>query len=104
MTDGVGSGDIWFYSGLIDRWGEVVIPNGTGFQGKFAMWVGTDELPTVSVVRTTGDRLEGTVSMGPTADGLPGPLPSTVLFPSSGCWQITATLGADIAQITVHVP
>ncbi len=103
LLDGVGSGDIWFFAGE-GRWGDVVIPAAAGFQGKFPMWVGQDELPSVSVVSAGGDMPEGTVEMNETTDGLPGPLPSTVRFPSQGCWTVTATLGEDTAQITVHIP
>ncbi len=81
-----------------------MIPEGPGFQGKFPMWVGKDDLPTVSVVSAAGDLPEGTVGMNETADGLPGPLPSTVRFPSRGCWTVTATLGEDTAEITVYIP
>lgn len=103
MTDGVGSGDIWFFAPAVERWRDVVIPAGTGFHGKLPIWVGTDELPAVSVVRMTGDPLEGTMTLSPTSDGLPGPLPAGAVFPSPGCWQVTATSGADTAQITVAV-
>lgn len=103
MTDGVGSGDIWFFAPAVERWGDVVIPMEAGFQGKLPMWVGTDDLPAVSVARMTGDPLEGTMTLSPTSDGLPGPLPAGAFFPSPGCWQITATSGADTAQITVGV-
>lgn len=105
LDSGVGTGDIWFYAGLVDRWGDLVLHDpGGGFRGKFAMWVGTDQLPTVSVVRAGGEPLKGSVSLDPTAEGIPGPLPSTVLFPSPGCWQVTATVGADSAQILVKLP
>ncbi|MDQ3716977.1 MAG: hypothetical protein M3381_13355 [Actinomycetota bacterium] len=104
LTDGVGTGNLWFYAGLIDRWGEGVIPNGAGFQGKLPMWVGTDDLPVVFVLRIAGDPLTGTMSLNPTSDGLPGPLPAGAYFPAPGCWQITAFLGTDAAQITVHIP
>ncbi|MGI8627182.1 MAG: hypothetical protein ACR2J5_11530 [Geodermatophilaceae bacterium] len=103
MTQGVGVGDLWFFAGTSGRWGDVVIHNGTAFQGKFPMWVGIDELPAVAVVRTTGDPLEGAMSLSPTSEGLPGPLPAGAVFPTPGCWQITATLGTDTAQITVDV-
>ena len=103
LSEGVGSGDIWFFS-WDGRWGDRVIPEGPGFQGKFPMWVGQDDLPTVSVVSAAGDLPEGTVEMNETTDGLPGPLPSTVRFPSRGCWTVTATLGEDTAEITVYIP
>ena len=103
MTQGVGEGGIWFFAPVSGRWGDVVIHDGTDIRGKFPMWVGTDELPEVSVVRTTGDPLDGSVSMNPTSDGLPGPLPANVHFPSPGCWQVIAALGSESATITVHV-
>ncbi len=103
LSEGVGSGDIWFYAGD-GRWGDRVIRKGPGFQGKFPMWVGQNGLPTVSVVSAAGDLPEGTVGMNETTDGLPGPLPAGVRFPSRGCWTVTATLGEDTAEITVYIP
>lgn len=97
-------GDIWFFAGQMERWGDAVIPEASGFRGKFPMWVGGNELPIVAVVHTDGDPAEGIVSLDPTAEGLPGPLPSSLMFPLPGCWQVTATLGMDSAQITVYVP
>ena len=90
LERGLGEGDIWFFASASGRWGNVVIHNGTDYQGKFPMWVGKDELPTVSVASTSGFTVEGSVSMNPTSEGLPGPLPSTVVFPSPGCWRLAS--------------
>lgn len=104
ITRAVGEGEMWFIAPLLDSWGEVHHRDDKhGYRAKLPMWVGREELPAVSVDHLTGDA-QAVVSLSPTTEGLPGPLPASVTFPEDGCWEIRATAGGDTAVIRLRIP
>jgi hypothetical protein len=102
-TRAVGSGDTWFFAPTVDQWSSSVQPEGQGYQLKIGMWVDIDKPSDVTVREVDGGNAVGTTTFGPTASGLPGPLPSSAHFPTAGCWEISARGNTGTATARVRV-
>lgn len=101
VTRAVGSGDTWFFAPMVDHWSSSVQTEGEGYQLKIGMWMATPNPPDVTVREVDGGQGNGSTTFGPTASGLPGPLPSSAHFPTAGCWEIVArgTTGSAFARV-----
>jgi len=99
----VGSGDTWLFAPVSGGWSRSVqrAPGG-GYRMKLGIWTSTSRPPAVAVRRVDG-RQTGSASFAPTDQGLPGPLPTELRFPSAGCWQVTARGVTGLASILVRV-
>jgi hypothetical protein len=102
-TRAVGSGDTWFFAPTVDQWSSSAQPEGQGYQLKIGMWVGSDKPPNVTVREVDGGNAVGTTTFGPTASGLPVPLPSSSHLPTAGCWEIVARGVTGLATARVWV-
>jgi hypothetical protein len=98
----VGEGGLLFLAPAEGTWGDTVERRGDEFYLKLGMWVGADSAPDLDVRQVDGDGT-GRAEQSPTADGLPGFLPTGVHVPSVGCWRVTARQGEDVAEIEVEV-
>ncbi len=103
VTGVVGSGAIWFIAPHATRWSAVVERDGGRAWAKLPLWVDDDgELPDIAVHRDDGGAA-GAVEATPTAEGLPGPVPSTATFPTAGCWTVIADGGPGRGTATVTI-
>ncbi|MFI7230485.1 hypothetical protein ACIBO5_45365 [Nonomuraea angiospora] len=98
----VGESDIWFIAPDDATWGASVEPAGNGFYAKRPLWTSSDKPPSVTVT-AVGTSAKGEATLSPTSEGLPGPLPMGVRFPSRGCWKITAASEKGRAEIIVKI-
>ena len=98
----VGGGDLFFLTPAEGTWGDTAERRGDEFYLKIGVWVGADSAPDLDVQEVDGPGV-GRVEQSPTADGLPGFLPTGVRVPAAGCWQVTARLGEDVVEIHVLV-
>lgn len=73
-----------------------------GYQIKRPLWTTGTRLPTVTVEEVAGDNV-GSAQLMPTADGLPGPIPASLQFPSPGCWRVVAKTERGEARIFIRV-
>ncbi|SFF16982.1 hypothetical protein [Blastococcus tunisiensis] len=96
----VGEGNLYFLTPAEGTWGDAAERRTDGIYLKLGLWVGTDSAPDVDVREADGPGV-GRVDQSPTADGLPGFLPTGVHVPTAGCWRVTASLGDDVAAIHV---
>jgi hypothetical protein len=106
ITAVTGEGAVWFIAPLSATWSEVVRDEGDGPTAKIPLWVDRDgPLPTITVRRDGGGGggEQGSASPSPTADGLPGPVPTRLTFPGEGCWVVEATAGGDVARLRVSI-
>ncbi len=104
ITAVTGEGVVWFIAPLSATWSEVVRDEGDGPTAKIPLWVDRDgPLPTITVRREGGGEEQGSASSSPTADGLPGPVPTRFTFPGEGCWVVEATAGGDVARFRVSI-
>jgi hypothetical protein len=101
---GVGEGDTWFIAPTRGTWSELVQWDGETYYLKLPIWTARDDPPSVTVRKVTDAQATGTVSFTPTSQGLPGPLPTGIRFPSPGCWEIAAVGTTGRAQIRLKVP
>jgi hypothetical protein len=96
----IGSGDT-FFTGLPGRrWGENVEYYDDSFHMKVGIYTLDSHPPKVSVTR--GHATGGAV-FAPTGEGLPGPLPTDLSFPTAGCWKVEARGTTGFASIEVNV-
>ncbi|MEV6986979.1 hypothetical protein AB0M95_37765 [Sphaerisporangium sp. NPDC051017] len=102
VTRAVGEADIWFIAPDEPTWGGSVVRSGDGFYVKRPLWTSSAKPPSVTVV-ASGSGATGEATLSPTSEGLPGPLPMGVHFPSRGCWTVTATSEKGRAEIVVKV-
>ena len=99
----LGEGRLYFLAPAEGSWGDSTWQEGGETALKVGLWVNDTRIPDIEV-RSADGALEGHAEVSPTADGLPGFLPTGVSFPSGGCWRVTARLGGDVAEISVLVP
>lgn len=85
----VGSGDTWFIPPTTGTFSPEVHWDGKQYFMKIGIWTSMAQPPMVTVSRTDG-RASGSASFGPTSAGLPGPLPTSLMFTSVGCWNVDA--------------
>ena len=85
----VGSGDTWFIPPTTGTFSEGVHWDGKQYFMKLGIWTSMGRPPDVTVKRTDG-RATGRSSFSPTSAGLPGPLPTSLMFTSVGCWNVDA--------------
>lgn len=97
----VGTGKLYVLAPVEGTWGDAAEQRAGGFYLKLGLWVGTDQRPEISVRSIDGGK--GRVEQSPTADGLPGFLPTGVFLPTAGCWQVIARVGADVVEIQFAV-
>jgi hypothetical protein len=94
ITAVVGAGDVGFAAPVTGRWSDLLEEGGDGAGAKVALWVDHEgPVPEVDVRREGSDE-RGSATTTPTADGLPGPVPTRVSFPGRGCWEVSVT-GSD---------
>lgn len=104
ITGVTGEGAVWFVVPTSATWSAVVQDEGDGASAKVALWVDRDgPLPAVTVRRAGGGPERGSASSSPTADGLPGPVPTRLTFSGEGCWVVEAAAGGDTAHFRVMV-
>jgi hypothetical protein len=97
----LGSGDTFFRGLQGRRWGDVEYWGGA-FHTKIAIWTLDSHPPKVSVIRLDG-LATGAAEFAPTSEGLPGPLPTDLSFPTAGCWKVEARGTTGVASIQVNV-
>jgi hypothetical protein len=98
----IGSGDTFFIGTQGMCWRENVEYWGGAFHMKIAIWTLESQPPQVSVIRSDGSATGG-AEFAPTSEGLPGPLPTTLTFPTAGCWKVEARGTTGFASIEVNV-
>ena len=98
----IGSGDSFFIGSRGSRWGENVEYEDGVFFMKIGIYTLDSLPPTVSAVRSDGGAT-GVVESDPTSSGLPGPLPTSVIFATPGCWIVQAHGTTGVAGIEVNV-
>lgn len=104
ITGVTGEGAVWFVVPVSTTWSAVVWEEGGEATAKIPLWVDRDgPLPAVTVRRADGGPGAGSASSSPTADGLPGPVPTLFTFPGEGCWVVEAAAGGDVARFRVRV-
>jgi hypothetical protein len=82
-TEAVGSGDTWMFPPASGDWADIVVFDGEAFSMKLGLFTTTSQLPSLTVVRLDADEI-GTATLGGTDRRLPGPVPSTITFPTGG--------------------
>jgi hypothetical protein len=98
----IGRGDTFFMGTEGRRWGENVEYYGGSFHMKVGIYTLDSHPPKVSVLRSDG-RATGAAEFAPTSEGLPGPLPTGLSFPTAGCWKVEARGTTGFASIEVNV-
>ena len=100
----VGTKDTYFIGTVGFRWGDNVhyLKSEKSYYMKVAIHTLETHLPKVTVKRVDGQG-QGRAQLSPTSDGIPGPVPTGVLFPTPGCWEIAARGSAGVARIYVQV-
>jgi hypothetical protein len=98
----IGSGDTFFIGTAGIRWSENVEYYGGAFHMKVGIYTLESHPPQVSVIRLDG-RATGEAQFAPTGQGLPGPLPTGISFPTAGCWKVEARGTVGLASIEVNV-
>lgn len=103
----LGSGDTFFmgnpiFQGRQRRWGDDVELSRGVFGMKIGIYTMDSQPPRISVTRSDGGAA-GSYSSSPTSRGMPGPLPTSLYFPTAGCWKIEAQGRTGFASIEVDV-
>jgi hypothetical protein len=98
----VGSGDTWFLPPATGRWSQDVRWNDGQFFLKLGVWSLSSEPPVITV-RKVGAKVTGSAASSPTSEGLPGPLPTTLRFPSTGCWEVVGQGATGTARARIRV-
>jgi hypothetical protein len=98
----VGSGDTFFIATAGRRWGENVESYGGAFHMKVGIYTLDAHAPKMTVIRSDGTAV-GTADFAPTSAGLPGPLPTDLTFPTTGCWRVEARGSTGSASIIINV-
>lgn len=98
----VGSGDTWFAAPATGTWSQDVRWNGESYFLKLGIWTLMDKPPSVQVHRLDRAAPNGSASFRPTSAGLPGPLPTEIRFPTTGCWEITASGASGSARAVIR--
>jgi len=99
----VGSGDTWFAAPATGTFSQDVRWDGQTYFVKIGMWTLTTQQPEVAVRQVGGAGGSGTASSSPTTAGLPGPLPTTLRFPTVGCWEVLAQGLSGLAAARISV-
>ena len=101
----IGSGDTFFIGTRGRRWGEDVEAARGVLQMKIGIYTLDTHVPQMSIVRADG-RASGSAQFAPTSQGLPGPLPTGLVFATPGCWKVEArgAHGSAIIQVQVQNP
>ena len=97
----VGSGDTWFIGNPGHRWSESVDFFRGSYYLKVAIYDLSSQLPSVTVRRTDG-KSTGHAELTPTSRGMPGPIPTGLYFPTTGCWDVVARGSTGRAEIYVR--
>jgi len=97
----VGSGDTWFFPPTTGTLSQGVHWDGKQYFMKLGIWTTMSRPPVVTVTRRDGTL--GSASFSPTSAGLPGPLPTSLMFPSVGCWDVKAEGATGIATAVIKV-
>jgi hypothetical protein len=98
----IGRRDTFFIGTEGRRWGENVGYYGGAFHMKVGIYTLAADFPKVSVTRSDGVAA-GAAEFAPTGEGLPGPLPTGISFPTAGCWRVEARGTTGLATIEVNV-
>ncbi len=98
----VGSGDTYFMGTAGSRWGQMVQYFRSSYYMKAPIYTLDSQAPRITIARLDGPGA-GRAESNPTTEGLPGPLPTSLYFPSPGCWQVTARGRTGVATIHVRV-
>jgi hypothetical protein len=98
----IGSGDTFFMGTDGQRWGKNVEFYGGAYHMKVGIYTLASQGPDVSVLRSDG-RVTGLAELAGTSEGLPGPLPTELTFPTPGCWKVEARGQTGFASIEVDV-
>lgn len=99
----IGAGDTWLIPPVRGTWSDLVRRDERGYALKIGIWSLSDSLPSVVVRQLGGKRSLGQAELHPTAQGLPGPIPSTSYFAVPGCWEIEARGKSGVAVARVHI-
>lgn len=106
----VGEGDVWLVAPQLDRWGELFeadpSTSGGGRRAKVAVWVDAGEEPPevrVEADGPTGDGPAASAESAPTAEGLPGALPTTLRVPGPGCYRVVVQGREGVATVRARV-
>jgi hypothetical protein len=98
----IGTGDTFFMGTRGFRWSDNVQFYGGSFQMKIGIYTLDAHPPAMSILRSDGQGT-GSAQFAPTSQGLPGPLPTGLSFPTVGCWKVEARGANGLAAIVVNV-